>query len=185
MYHCITKCDGTTTINGAENLYLVMPRYNLLQYSSNYSETIGTLWFYSKDEATNLDADIANNNFKSFKYKAKLLGNTKSKPDPYIANRILKNAIIVVPLKYLSNFYRSLKMSLIHCKVVLKLKWTKYCVLSAPCIDNFYDQPIDFNIKQYEEIRKLITGQGEDYTTGWLIDFKYINNHYRLIAVDL
>ena len=50
--------------------------YNLIEYSSNYSETTGNLSFYSKDEATNFNADIANDdNFKSFKYKNKLLGN--------------------------------------------------------------------------------------------------------------
>ena len=44
---------------------------------------------------------------------------------------------------------------------------------------------MDSNIKQYEEIRKSTTRQGEDYTTGCLIDQDYIKNHYRLIAVDL
>ena len=50
---------------------------------------------------------------------------------------------------------------------------------------NVYDQPIDSDRKQYEEIRKLTTGQGEDYTTGCLLDYEYIKNHYRLIAGDL
>ena len=51
--------------------------YNLIEYSRNYSETTGSLWLYSKDEANNFDADIANDdNFKSFKFKAKLLGKT-------------------------------------------------------------------------------------------------------------
>ena len=50
---------------------------------------------------------------------------------------------------------------------------------------NFYDQAIDSDIKRYKEIRKLTTGQGEDYTTGSLLDYEYIKNHYRLIAVDL
>ena len=51
--------------------------YNLIDYSSNYSETIGSLWFYSKDEANNVNNDIPNtNNFRSFKFKAKLLENT-------------------------------------------------------------------------------------------------------------
>ena len=50
---------------------------------------------------------------------------------------------------------------------------------------NFYDQAIDPKIKQYEEIRKLTTGQGEDYTTRCLLDYEYIKNHYRLIALDL
>ena len=51
--------------------------------------------------------------------------------------------------------------------------------------ENFYNQPNDSNIKRCEEIRKLITGRGEDYTTGSLLDYNYVKNHYRLIAVDL
>ena len=50
---------------------------------------------------------------------------------------------------------------------------------------NFYDQAIDYNLKRYDEIRKLATGQGKDYTTGCLLDYDYIKNHSRLIAVDL
>ena len=64
---------------------------NLIEYSSNYSETTGSLWFYSKDEVTSFNADIANtNNFKSFKYKAKLLRNTVAQDAPNQANRLLK-----------------------------------------------------------------------------------------------
>ena len=62
-----------------------------------------------------------------YQCRAKLLGNTEAD----WANKILKNATIAVPLKHLSNFWRSLEMSLIYCKIELKLKWTKYCVLSA------------------------------------------------------
>ena len=50
---------------------------------------------------------------------------------------------------------------------------------------NLYDQAIDFDIKRQKEIRKLTTGQGEDYTTGYLLDYDYIKNHYRLIVIDL
>ena len=50
---------------------------------------------------------------------------------------------------------------------------------------NFFDQPIDSDIKRYEGIRKLITAQDKDYTTGCLLDYDYIKNHYRLIADDL
>ena len=83
---CITKIDGTT-INDAEDLDLAMPMYNLMEYGLNYSETTGSLWFYSKDKATNFNADIANDyNFKSFMYKAKLL-EAEADGD----NRILKN----------------------------------------------------------------------------------------------
>ena len=110
---CITRIDGTT-IGDAEHLELVMPTYNLVEYSSNYSETTGSLWFYSKDEATNFNADIANNNnFESFEYKAKLLGNTVADR----ANENLRNTTTAVPLKYLSNFWRSLETLLINCKV--------------------------------------------------------------------
>ena len=70
---CIIKIDETT-INDTENLDLVMPMYNLAEYSSIYSEATGSLWFCSSNETTNFNADIANNsNFKSFKYEPKLL----------------------------------------------------------------------------------------------------------------
>ena len=69
---CVTKITGTT-IDDAEDLDLVMPMYNLIEYNSNYSETAGSLWFYSKDEATHFNIDIVNDNhFKSFMYMAKL-----------------------------------------------------------------------------------------------------------------
>ena len=72
----ITKINATT-IDDTEDLDLVMSIYNLIKYSSNYSETTGSLWFYSKDEATNFNNDFENaDDLKSFKYKSKLLGNT-------------------------------------------------------------------------------------------------------------
>ena len=81
--------------------------YNLIEYSSNYSETTGSLWFYSKNEATDFNADIANdNNSKFFKYRAKLLVNTVAQPNPNQANAMLRNATIAVQLKYFNNFWR-------------------------------------------------------------------------------
>ena len=50
---------------------------------------------------------------------------------------------------------------------------------------NFYDQPINDSIKQYDEVRKISTGQGDDYTTGCLLDFAYFEKNYKLIAADL
>ena len=50
---------------------------------------------------------------------------------------------------------------------------------------NFYDQPINDLIKQYDEVRKISIGQGDDYATGCLLDFAYFEKNYRLIAVDL
>ena len=100
----------------------------------NYSETTGCLWCYSKDKATEFNADISNtNNFKSLMYKANLLENTEADG----GNGILKTALIAVLLKHLSSFWRSLEMPSINSKVELKLKWTKYCVLSATGADNF------------------------------------------------
>ena len=95
-----------------------MSMYNLIKYTSNYSEIAGILWFYSKDEAINFNNDVANtNNFNSFEYKAKLLGNTAAQHAPIATNGILKKATIYVPLEYLSKFWRSLEMPLINCKV--------------------------------------------------------------------
>ena len=50
---------------------------------------------------------------------------------------------------------------------------------------NFYDQPINDLVKQYNEIRKIATEQGDDYTTGCLLDYQYFKDHYNLIAIDL
>ena len=134
MHHlltkCITKIDGKTK-DDAEDLDSVMLMYNLIEYSSS----TGSLSFYSKDR-NDFNVDIANtNNFKSRKYKAKLLGNTAAQADD-AANGILKDATIAVPLKYLSNFWRSLENPLINCKVELKFRWTKHCVLSVTGTDN-------------------------------------------------
>ena len=229
------------------------------------------------------------NNAPSFKYKANLIGNTE-------ANGTKNGVKIAVPLKYLSNFWRSLEMPLINCKVELSLKWYERCLLTVAntatfkitdaklyvpivtlsaednaklskllgkgfkrsiywnkckVIDNkvveiaanneekwlldssyqevkrlfvlvcnntaddddrvsidffkkyflprvkienynikidgrnFYDQPVNDSIKQYNEVRKISTGQAYDYTTGCLLDFVYVEKNYRLIATDL
>ena len=88
---CITKIDGTT-IDDIEDLDLVMPMYNLIEYSSNYSETTGSLWFYSKDEATNFKDEILKT-LMIFKNKTKLLGNTVDQPLPNQTNGIIKKQL--------------------------------------------------------------------------------------------
>ena len=50
---------------------------------------------------------------------------------------------------------------------------------------NFYDNPIEGDIQKYRELKKVIIGKGEDYTTGSLLDFNYFDKHYKLVAVDL
>ena len=111
---CITQTDGTT-IDDAEYLDLFMLVYNLLEYS--YSDTAGSLWFYSKDEVTTFIANITNTNvFKSFKYNAKLLEDTVPQPTPNNSNGIVKSATIALLLTYLSNFWSLLEIPLIKCK---------------------------------------------------------------------
>ena len=269
-----------------------MPMYNLIEYSDNYSDTSGSLWNFQRDEIIN-NADVTNDdNAPSFKYKANLIDNTE--------NDGTKNGVkIAVPLKYLSNFWRSLEMPLINCKIEISLKWIENCTLTTTtatatfkiadakiyvpivtlssednvklskllskgfkrsiywneykvipnktveiavnneekyirelldsswqgvkrlfvlaynntagnnqvAVDsykkhflprvkvenynieivgrNFYGQPINDSIKQYYKIRKISTGQGDDYTTGCLLDFAYFEKNYRIIAADL
>ena len=77
----------------------------LLEYSSNYSDTTVSFWFYSKDEATNFDANIEDDDaIKSLKYQPKLLGNTEADG----TNKTLRNTTTAATLRYLSNFSRSL-----------------------------------------------------------------------------
>ena len=121
-----------------EDLDLVIPVYNLLEYSSNFSDMAGTLWwFYSKDKANKFNANITENAvFKYFICKIKLVAEAEVHPASNDNNRILKNLTIAVSLKYQSNFWRSLEMPLINCKVKLKIKWTKHCVLAAAGVDS-------------------------------------------------
>ena len=102
-----------------------MPMHNLIEYSDNYSDSSGSLWSFKRDEVTNNNADVTNdNNSPSFKYKASIIGNTE-------ANGTKNGVKIAVPLKYLSNFWRSLEMPLINCKVELSLNWIENCVLTT------------------------------------------------------
>ena len=123
---CRTEINETF-VDETDFINITMPMYNLIEYSDNYSDTSGSLWQFKRDEIIN-NADVTNdNNALSFKYKAIIIGNTE--------NNGTKNGVkIAVPLKYLSNFWRSLDMPLINCKVELSLKWIKNCVLTAALI---------------------------------------------------
>ena len=85
-----------------------MPMYNLIEHSDNYSNTLGRLWDFKRDEIVD-NADVTNDdNAPSFKYKASLIGNTET-------NGTKNGVKIAVPLKYFSNFWRSSEMPLINC----------------------------------------------------------------------
>ena len=154
-----TKCNleiNDEHVDTAENLDIVMPMYNLIEYSDNYQDSSATLYQYKRDEPP---ADIANNlavnNSSSFKYKVNLLG------DPVAAANIARlNVKIVVPLKYLSNFFRSLEMPLINCKVRLNLTWKKECVLSTHAGDAVF---IINDTKLYVPIVTLSKEDNKDF----------------------
>ena len=126
-----TKCNleiNDEHVDTAENLDIVMPMYNLIEYSDNYQDSSATLYQYKRDEPPEDDAvaNLTADNSSSLKYKISLLGN------PVVANNIARiNVKVVVPLKYLSNFFRSLERPLINCKIKLNLTWKKECVLST------------------------------------------------------
>ena len=123
-----TKCNleiNDEHVDTAENLDIVMPMYNLIEYSDNYQDSSATLYQYKRDELPDNNVNLTADDSTSFKYKVKLLG------DPVAANNIARrNVKVVAPLKYLSNFFRSLEMPLINCKIKLNLTWKKKCVLS-------------------------------------------------------
>ena len=286
--NCISEINNIQ-IDNAKAIDIVMPIYNLIEYSDNYAKTTGSLWQYCKD----IPARNANNNnivifaedniTDSFKFKAKITGQT--------GDDGTKDVEIMVPLKYLSNFWRTLEMPLINCEVNLILTWSSNCVLIATAVqnqaatfeitdtklyvpvvtlstqennkflqqlksgfkrvinwnkylskpellaqnpnlnhlveasfqginrlfvlafgnddnrtsddeyylptveikdynivingENFFDQPIKNNKITYDIIRKIATGQGDDYTTGCLLDYQYFTDTYKMIAVDL
>ena len=118
MRKCIAEVSETF-IDDAEHINIAMPMYNLIEYGENYSDTSGSLWQFKRDESTG-NINLTNNNSSSFKYKANLISNT----DADGANRKKEGIKVVVLLKYLSNFWRSLEMPLHNCKVELSLRWS-------------------------------------------------------------
>ena len=285
--NCISEINNTQ-IDNAKDIDIVMPMYNLIEYSDNYAKTTGSLWQYCKDipARDNNDVIIAfadGNATDSFKFKVKITDRT--------GNDGTKDVEIMVPLKYLSNFWRTLEMPLINCEVNLILTWSSSCVLIGTSIPNqnaaftitdtklyvpavtlstqedtkflqqlksgfkrvvnwtkylskpellaqnpnlnhlvepsfqginrffvlafenyndrtsddeyylpfveikdcntvingekFFDWPIKNNKITYDNIRKIATGQGDDYTTGCLLDYPYFKDTYKMIAVDL
>ena len=285
--NCISEINNTQ-VDNAKDIDIVIPMYNLIEYSDNYTKTTGSLWQYCKDipvrDANHIIEEFTGGNTTdSFNFKAKITGQT--------GNNGTKDVEIMVSLKYLSNCWRTLEMPLINCEVNLILTWSSTCVLIATNIpnqnatfaitdtklyvpvvtlstqentkflqqlksgfkkvinwnkylskpelleqnpnlnhlvepsfqgvnrlfvlafendgnrtssdlyylpnveikdynimingENFFHQPIKNNKVTYENIRKIATGQGDDYTTGCLLDYSYFANIYKMIAVDL
>ena len=112
----------------ANHSYIAMPVYNLIEYSDNYSDKSGSLWQFKRDEVPDSNDDLSINNSKSFAYKAALLGKAANHNN---GKSFVKDVKIVLPLKYLSNFWRSLEIPLIKCKVYLEPNWIEDCILSS------------------------------------------------------
>ena len=111
-----------TFIDEADFINITMPMYNLIEYSDNYSDTSGSLCQFKRDEIEKdadltVDAQHIPNNSSSYKYKSSLITNRNG-------------AKIAVLLKYLSNFWRSLEIPLINCKVEFSLVWNENCILT-------------------------------------------------------
>ena len=115
-------------VDRTEHIYIAMPMYNLIECSDNYSDTAGSLWQFKRDEVPANNADLTINNSQSFKYKAALVGKTANHNE---GKSSVKDSKIVVPLTYLSNFWRSIKIPLINCKVHLELNSIEDCILSS------------------------------------------------------
>ena len=265
-----------------------MPMYDLIEYSNSYSKTSGILLQYFSDEPALADnsgiTDFNEDNVTNlFKIKDKITGKT--------GNSGTKGVEGMLPLKYLSNFWRTFEMPLINGEINLDLKWSKYCVIVAtnvvaqattfsttdtklyvpvvtlstqenaklleqlksgikgtinwnehqskvsterqnqrldylidpsfqgvnrlfvlsfengaqrmsykryylPTIEiqnfnvmidgqNFFDQIVRNSLITYDNIQKIATDQGDEYTTGFLVDYNYFNKHYKMIAIDL
>ena len=115
---CISRMNNTD-IDNAQDIDIVMPMYNLTEYSDNYLKTSGSLWQYFKDDPND---NITQS--ESFKSKIKITRKTPAAGNP-------KNVEIIVSLKHLSNFWRTLEMPLINCEVNLILTWPNDCVISS------------------------------------------------------
>ena len=133
---CVTHISDEH-VETAKNLDIILPMYNLLEYSDNYVDSSGSLYKFKRDESSMNDAENSLNvtldNSTSFKYKASLLGKAT---DADGNDRSFKNTKIVVPLKYLSIFFRSQEMPLINCKIHLERNWNNNCVTYGAGGDN-------------------------------------------------
>ena len=132
--NCISQINNTQ-VDNAKDIDIVMPMYNLMEYSDNYAKTSGSLWQYCKNipaRNNNNNNGIVNltegNTIDSFNFKAKITGQT--------GDDGTKDVKIMVPLKYLSNFWRTLEMPLINCEINLILTWSSTRVIVSTNIAN-------------------------------------------------
>ena len=176
--NCISEINNTQ-IENAKDIDIVMPMYNLIEYSDNYAKTIGILWQYCKDipardNNDEIAAFDANNLTDSFKFKAKITGET--------GDEGTKDVEIMVPLKYLSNFWRTLETSLINCEVNLILTWSSTCVIASVIVAN---QAATFAItdtKLYVPVVTLSTQENTKFLQQLKSGFKRVINWNKYLS---
>ena len=160
-------CDVTINdehVEKAEDLDIVMPMYNLLEHSDNYQDSTGSLYQFQRDKPPDDNANVANN-ISSLVYKSKLISGTD--------NNNVNNVKLVVPLKYVSSFFKLLEMSLVNCKIDLELKWHKDCMISN--VNAAAGQVVSFmitNTKLYVPVVTLSTKDNNNLTKQLYDGFK-------------
>ena len=158
-------------VDNTNNLDIIMPMYNLIEYSDDYSHTLGSLWQFKRDKQNMNNGNSANvttAHSSSFRWKLSLVGESTTVD----GNRVLKYMKIAAPLKCLSNFWRSLEMLLILCKIHLELNSSKDCVLSAIAATTFDNDNVKL-VKLLEEGFKIPVYWNEYQTK---IETRNLNN---------
>ena len=176
--NCISEINNTQ-IDNAKDIDIVMPMYNLIEHSDNYAKTTGSLWQYCKDiPAKNNNNEIivfdVNNTTDSFKFKVKITGQT--------GNNGTKDVEIMVPLKCLSNFWRTLEMPLINCEVNLILIWSSTCVLIATGVQNHNATFEITDTKLYVPVVTLSTQENTKFRQQLKSDFKRVINWNKYLS---
>ena len=140
-----------------------MPMYNLLEYSKNYRKTIGSLWNYYRGEPS----DPLSFNSESFKYKTSITGNTYNIVGGnanYDATKVSKNKTkVVILLKHLSNFWRTLNTPLINFEIELILIWSKNRVLAGMTEANNPQTGLEFQITGIKLYVPVVTLSKENH----------------------
>ena len=160
-YTPFTDCIGEINnkeIDHAKNIDVVMSMYNLIEYSDSYVKTSRSLLQYYRDEPfTNnneLIIDLPDDpGGASFKYKQKIIGET--------GNYEMKGVQIMVPLKYLSNFWRTLEMPLINDEINILLTWSDKCIMVTGCYGDREPKFAITDTKLYVPVVTLSTQDNE------------------------
>ena len=128
-----TREINNTEIDLAKDIDVVMPMYNFIEYSHNYLKILGRLWQYHRDKPNLNDNGVVidfpdDTDNASFKFKQKITGNA--------GNDGTNDFQIMVPLRYLSNFWRTLEMSLVNFEINLDLNSSEKCVIVTTVVAN-------------------------------------------------